>query len=372
MTRRSAGAHVARAEGMLLRGRSGVAGALLLSLSAFAFACGPSEARKAAVRGELTKLAHDVENRVYAREVPRGQSKLPGAFGEAFDGRKVERAVVVQSADAATKCLELTARTGETQEPAADPCPELEGSRPALEALLDLGRSERPGIPPSAHPFLHTKETAETQRSFVALCKRAAAEVAADVQRGRPAVAALTCTRAVEVARDYMLGGSVADAVFAASCSEVLDAPCGRAVDALPAAERAPLGTALEAVASSVPTFADMLDIEIAFVSLGACSSILGPADRERLGPRAQALVASSDVSLFGRERARAETVCVDGFEAMQLVASAYRHPAGSPERASVLAKRKQTPLSVLEIDYEKVDTRISEMPSRIRALARR
>ena len=62
----------------------------------------------------------------------------------------------------------------------------------------------------------------------------------------------------------------------------------------------------------------------------------------------------------------------MDGFEAMQLVASAYRHPAGSPERASVLAKRKQTPLSVLEIDYEKVDTRISEMPSRIRALARR
>jgi hypothetical protein len=281
---------------------------------------------------------------------------LPGTFGENFDAKPTERAALEKVLDQSNACIVSLRSAARPEESTKAPeCVAVDGSRAAADALLDVGRSEKGGTTSEASAFLSSKTPGSPMKPMLALCKHSAAAVTIDVVLGRGDAAALRCVETLEVVRDYVEGGALIAAAAADVCVEQMEAPCARALTAIP--ERR---ADVSAVASSIPPFVDVIDADWLRIELITCGTYIEPSERAKLGPRGRSLVTESDAqfnALPKSEHSLSKKICLDGHDAMAQLSQAFHAPKGSPERARLLAeyaKRKETPLALTPPDkYE-------------------
>lgn len=292
------------------------------------------------MRASLAATASALEATTYPRPVSRGRAPLPGRFGDHFFGKATERAALEQAKGALEGCARRLSTSKNASDVSGPDCAELAKLRPAADALLDLGRSEEGGAPIGAGPF-QTKASESLVKPMLALCHHTAASAIADVIGGRADAASLRCVSGIEVVRDFVYGGTVLATTAASACVEALADPCRAALGALPEDARAKARADLGAVASSMPPFADAALAELLRIELAACGALLVPAERDRLGPQARAIVAESDRdrdALPRGERSMHLQLCVDAHLARTLAVETYRTTKGSPERAKTMA----------------------------------
>lgn len=325
------------------------------------------------MRKSLATTAAALEATTYPRPVPRGRPSRPGAYGDAFVAEEAERIALERADDAAKKCAERLAGRKSGDDLASPECAAVAAARPAADRLLDLGRSELGGAPIGAGPFL-TKSAPSYVKPLLALCHHSAATVLADVASGHADAAGLRCAETIEVARDFVYGGSVLATTTAAACVDAMVAPCRGALEALPDDDRARLRGDLRAVAASLPPFADAAAAERVRIELEACGAYLDPSERALLGPRGRALVAESDhdrEALPAGERSLHLSLCLETHEAEELAVKAYRAPKGSPERARAFADYQKVvgKMRVPPLPLDKYEERADAMRSAIEGL---
>lgn len=302
-----------------------------------------------------------------------GESKLPGSFGDGFEAKAEERGALARDAERSKQCLR--AMEG-TDEPAKVQCEsDLAPTKAALEVVLNLAMSEMGGTPPSAHPFAPLSPTAKPLRDLLATCTRGAVEAHSELRRGRPAAASSLCTRGLGVARDFAMGASLAGGVASATCMDTFAGVCGRALDALSIGDRTEAKKTVQAIAETLPPFAEYADAEAYSVSLFTCGSMLEPGDRARLGPLGRAAVAESERTAKQVPPGEAWMqwpLCRDGLAASLVIARAYREPRGSAARAKVLAEGSAVidRAPVRPMDPAAYEERLEKARATLRALA--
>lgn len=311
-------------------------------------------ARKASLRRNLSTIAARVEARPHPRVMRRDAPAMPGTFGDAFTAREAERKALEGANDTAARCAKRSAQedAGANDDAERQRCvSDLRATRAALETILDLGRTERAGAPAAANP-LAPMNAPLIAKSLLATCNHSTAHAMTALEGGRPEEAARLCTQTLEVARDYAAGANLVGAVTVATCIEKLEPPCKRALGTLTNAEvRSKARQDLQVVADSLPPFVEFAEAELVAVHLPLCGNYLEPAERAQLGPLGRAVVDTADAqyrALPSGELSMHLTLCLEGVEAADVAARAYREPSGSAARARLLEehekkKQKQT-----------------------------
>ncbi|MBS2017069.1 MAG: hypothetical protein JST00_29555 [Deltaproteobacteria bacterium] len=348
---------------------------VLVLASAGLIACSRDTSRETAMRSSLTAIASALETTTYPRPVSRGRTGFPGRFGDHFFAKATERAAL----EAAKGSLEGCARRLSTSKSASDAsgpeCVDLARLAGAADALLDLGRSEEGGAPIGAGPF-QTKTSESLVKPLLALCHHSAASVLADTLGGRADAAASRCSATMEVMRDFAYGGTVLATTGASSCVEAMADPCRVALEATTADAKAKRRADLAAVAASMPPFADAVLAEMVRIELETCGALLGPTERDRLGPRARAVVAQSDrdrEALPARERSMHVQLCLEAHQARTLVVEVHRAAKGSPERAKAAAAYQEhaRKMAVAPPSFEEYERRYDVAKGILEALGR-
>lgn len=325
--------------------------ALLLTLAA----CSRDNERKTAMRSRLTSVASAVEARTFPRPVTRGRAPIAGTFGDAFAAHEAERKALEPGGAAAAEC-QKTLLDGADETKVTKCSSDLTATRTPASALLDLGRSERAGAPAEVRPMAPLKSGPTVHKSMIALCHHTAAHVALDLREGHASEAATRCAEGLEVGRDYAAGADLVGTSVFEGCVAELEAPCARAITALPENARGPIKADIHAVLDSLPPFGDVADTEFASVETATCGVYLDASERARLGPIGRAAVDKSEKdvqSLPDGERSMHLRLCLDNFEASSLWQKAYHEPESSPERTRLLAeyeKKKESLITGINI----------------------
>ncbi|MBX3203947.1 MAG: hypothetical protein KF764_02700 [Labilithrix sp.] len=336
--------------------------------------CGPGEARVTAFRASVIERANAVEQRAYTRPPADPARRLPGSFGEAFDAAATERGVVEASVETSNRCATLLGdKRAPLDGPKQDCLKDLETTSAALTKLLSLRHAERPGPPPSARPFAKAAPGEKVHRSLLSLCARARAEVRALVARDDAQAAASTCTSTLAVARDYALGSAMTGALAASQCIKDLEEPCADAIRALPAeSEARPRGRQeLEAIAATLPRFPDVFETELVGILLPLCAPLFDASDRDKLEPRARAVVVAADTAeARSSSRRTMSKLCVEGWDELDLAARAFRAPVGSPERARLRAEREAYVTTMPKTSFDKFEDGLAAAEATVRSLS--
>ena len=313
------------------------------------------------MRKALSATASALEATTYPRPVSRQRASIPGAFGELFAAKEAERSALESAGASLEKCVEG--------------CAALDTMQAAADALLDAGRAERGGTPLGAGPFA-PKNAPPHAKALVSLCRHSKAAIARDVRAGHAEAGALRCAGTIEVARDFVYGGTVLATATAAACVEAVAEPCRAALAAAPEAVRTRVRADLGAAAASLPPFADAALAENVRIELGICGSYLDAAERERLGPRGREVVLESDrdlAALPAREKTLHLELCHEAHDAEVLAVAAYRAPKGSPDRDRAMAEytRTTSKMRVPPPPLDEHETRYDRARSTIESLAK-
>lgn len=300
---------------------------------------------------------------------------MPGRFGDHFFAKATERAALEQAKAALEGCARRLSTSKSASDASVPECADLARLKGAADALLDLGRSEEGGAPIGAGPF-QTKTSEPLVKPLLALCHHGAGSVLADTLGGHAEAATVRCTSTMEVMRDFTYGGTVLATTAAAACVEAMADPCRVALDAAPADVRTKARADLAAVASSMPPFADAVLAELVRIELESCGALLGPTERDRLGPRARAVVAQSDRdrdALPARERSMHVQLCLETHQAQTLAVEAHRAAKGTPERAKAVAAYQEAAkkMAVPPPPFDEYERRYEVAKGTLDALAR-
>lgn len=293
------------------------------------------------MRSSLANRAAAMEATTYPRPVSRGRAALPGVFGDLFAAREAERGALEKSLPGIKKCGERLAEAKGGIETATAECADLGATRGAADALLDLGRSEGGGAPVGAGPFQLNSGVPHV-KSLLALCHHSVATVLADTHGGKAEAAAVRCVATLEIARDFVYGGTPLAMAGMTACVDAMVKPCTSALGAVPAEARGRLGADVAAVVASLPPFGDIAAAEHLRMELGTCAAFLDANERARLGPRARAVVEQADrerASLPVTEKPMHAQLCLESHELHALATKAYRTPKGSAERTQAMAE---------------------------------
>jgi hypothetical protein len=315
--------------------------ALALGTLALAFA-GIGCRREVAPHGDLSALVAGAK----ALEAPPGPRRIarptiPGTSGEALLALGAQLASLAQSKELAERC----AKTFEGEDPSAHKACALElaGTESAFAAILRTADAERAVAPAPLHPLAPTDTVSRLPRELLAFCSHARTRALGSMRSDTKDAGLGTCARALEVVRDFSLGGNLVAAMSVSSCIDTLAPACGRVLGGSARSAAQTFAQDLGNIEESLPGFSVIARGELFSVQLSLCGTFLAPNDRAELGPLGQATVAMAERNKPpAMEQGLHQHLCKTGIAAALVRDRAYQYPRGSTERERVLREGKE------------------------------
>ncbi len=218
----------------------------------------------------------DIAARDYPRPVHRGVAR-GGHFGDAID----------QAFFAPPDLSRLEAScpaSGSVTDPVCQAF--LDATRPKLQKILDATLESYGGLGLTRGilaPLVSAPRVAgasgfadlDWTRGSIALCKRAAAEIRAEVAASEGSRALTTCADAFALVRDFMLGDSTMMAVSQVACGKIVLRDCEAALEVATPDDRHELARELGVVRAGLPSLGQIGRDDLSVVWLRRCGELV-------------------------------------------------------------------------------------------------